>query len=103
MTDQALTVLCRTPTLDKKPTSIPVWKFEALSKSIRDILKSAGSGGVLFADLPDLVRAQLSQEDLLNLGSVSWHVTTVKLELEVRGEIMRSRGAGKQRLYIKSE
>lgn len=34
-------------------------------------------------------------------GSVSWYVTTVKLDLEARGEIERVAGAGPQQLRLK--
>ena len=45
--------------------------------------------GVAFQDLPRLVGRQMSASDLKQLGSLGWYVTTVKLELEVRGEIER--------------
>jgi hypothetical protein len=55
---------------------------------------------VRFADLPDLVRDRLSEEDKGRLGSIGWNVTTVKLEMEVRGEIIRFEGKGPQRLIL---
>ena len=54
-----------------------------------------------FQKLPALVKKQLSRKDLTELGSVGWFTTTVKLELEVRGEICRVDGVSPQRLLRK--
>ena len=54
--------------------------------------------GVLFTDLTGLVKAHLSPDNLAELGTPMWYVTTVKLELEVRGEIRRVKDATPQRL-----
>ena len=54
--------------------------------------------GILFKDLPAAVREHLPIEKLAQLGSVSWHVTTVKLDLEARGLIERIPGSKPQRL-----
>jgi len=90
-------VECRTPTKGKKPTRIDAWKFDAMRKAIlRAVPKS--SAGVLFSALPKLVKKQLTKRQLDELGSVSWYTTTVKLELEVRGEIERVPGKTPQRL-----
>lgn len=45
------------------------------------------------AKLPHLLAAALTPERRANLGSVGWYATTVKLALEVRGEIRRVPGA----------
>jgi hypothetical protein len=50
------------------------------------------------SDLPGLVAAALTPEEREQLGSVGWYTATVKLELEVRGEIRRVPGASPQRL-----
>jgi hypothetical protein len=55
-------------------------------------------GGVAFRDLPRLVEGQLPAGILERIGSVTWYVTTVKLDLEARGEIERVSGSRPQRL-----
>ncbi len=52
----------------------------------------------MFKELSKHVENTLSKEDRKNLGSVAWYTTTVKLDLEVRGEIKRIEGANPQRL-----
>ncbi len=58
------------------------------------------TGEVRFAELPDLVRERLTEDDKDRLGSIGWNVTTVKLEMEVRGEVIRLEGKGPQRLVL---
>jgi len=58
----------------------------------------ADEHGVAFVQLPELVEGQLSPNDLENLGSVSWYTTTIKLDLEVKGDIERIPGSNTQRL-----
>ena len=81
-------VVCHTPTPGKKPTRIHRWKYDLLRGVILDIL--AGSAdGVQFRSLPSLIEARLSPEQRASLGSVSWYTTTVKLDMEVKGDIER--------------
>ena len=75
-------------------TNIPAWKFDAL----RDAILAICVEETVFTDLFKLVPPQLTEEQLTKLGSINWHVTTVKLELEVRGEITRVPGAKPQKL-----
>lgn len=91
------TVICRTPTPGKQPTRIDRWKFELVRSAILKVLP-VDDAGVEFRQLTGLVETQLTPDDLKRLGSVGWYTTTVKLELEVRGEIERLPGAGVQRL-----
>ena len=49
-------------------------------------------------ELPDLVAAEIAPERLSELGSVGWYITTVKLDLEVKGKIVRVQGVSPQRL-----
>ena len=87
MTDDTR-VVCHTPTPGKKPTRIHRWKYDLLRRIILDIL--AGSAdGVQFRSLPGLIEERLSPEQQANLGSVSWYTTTVKLDMEVKGDIER--------------
>jgi hypothetical protein len=52
--------------------------------------------GIPFKDLPKLVREHLGVEEAEQIGSISWYTTTIKLEMEVRGEICRSEQPGHQ-------
>ena len=86
-------VECRTPNKDRPGTTrIPKWKFDVVSKAIKTILRRERS--VAFKELPALVQKILTKEEIENLGSLGWHVTTVKLEMEVRGDIVRLEGKG---------
>lgn len=80
--------ICNTPTPGKKPTSIPTWKFTAVRAAILDVVPLEGPG-VAAKDLPGLVARRLSKDVRDRLGSVSWHTTTVKLQMEVAGELRR--------------
>ena len=92
-------IVCQTPTPGKKPTRIHKWKYDLLRAIITDIV--AGSpDGVEFRGLPGLIEAHLSPEQLTNLGSVSWYTTCVKLDMEVRGDIVRVADARPRRLRL---
>ena len=97
MKTEAQKVLCHTPTPGKKPTRIDAWKYNLIREAILAILP-ADETGVVFMELPELIEAQLSEEDKSRLGSVGWYTTTVKLDLEVKGEIARIPGSKPQRL-----
>lgn len=80
-------VLCRTPT-GGVPKSIERTKYDPVRRAILNILKSQPDG-VLFSELTELVSQNLSEYEKQNIGNVYWYVTTVKLDLEVKGEIRR--------------
>ncbi len=88
---------CRTPNADGV-TNIPTWKFEVLRAEILTLVDAAGATGLPFQGLSEAVRDRLNKDVLNRLGSVGWHVTCVKLELEVAGEITRVAGKSPQRL-----
>lgn len=92
--------LCRTPTPDRKPTRIPSWKYEAVAQAIRAALEEAGEQGVLFAELRGKAVAHFGKGVAGRIGSIGWHVTTVKLEMEVRGELVRKKTSRGQRLFL---
>lgn len=92
-------VVCETPTPGKKPTRIHKWKYDLLRRIILDIL-SDSVDGVEFRGLSSFIDARLSTEQRSNLGSVSWYTTTVKLDMEVKGDIERVPGAKPQRLRV---
>lgn len=92
-------IACRTPTEGRDGvTRIPAWKYHLVRKAILHAVESAGPDGLPLAQLVAAVKARLSQGDLARLGSLGWHCTTVKLEMEVAGEIARAPGKGAQRL-----
>lgn len=94
-------VPCRTPAKGRDGvTNIPRWKFDLMRTHILAILGQAGPKGFAFADLSAAVGARLLDDERRALGSIGWHVTTVKLELEVAGEVLRIAGPGPQRLAL---
>jgi len=90
-------IVCATPTPGKKAKRIDRWKYEAVRKAILAALPRGGEG-MLFEDLPDQVERRLSADERAWLGVVKWYTATVKLALEVRGEIVRVPGSKPQRL-----
>jgi len=92
-------ITCYTPTKGRDGgTSIPRWKYDCVRRAILTILEESESGYIAFKDLPAAVEMQLSTNQLAKLGSLGWHVTTVKLNMEVEGEIIRVAGVKPQRL-----
>jgi hypothetical protein len=73
------------------------WKYEAVRRAILNALPMA-EPGLPFRDLTGAVRDRLGEDELGTLGSASWYVITVKLDLEARGEVSRLPGGGPQRL-----
>ncbi len=80
--------ICHTPTPGKQPTSIPTWKYQAIRQAILSVMPDQAPG-IAAKDLPDLVAAELDAATRSKLGSVTWHTTTVKLHMEVEGELSR--------------
>ncbi len=97
MTKTAGKILCLTPTPGKQGTRIDRWKYETLRRAIRRAVPR-NKTGVEFRRLAALVRQQLAADELQAIGSLPWYTTTVKLHLEVIGEIERVPGAQPQRL-----
>ena len=94
-------VACRTPAKGRDGvTNIPRWKYEAVRDAILTVLNEAGSDGFLFKDLSKAVGDHLTDEQRAQLGSLGWHTTTVKLNMEVEGEIRRMEGVSPQRLTL---
>jgi hypothetical protein len=85
------------PDPTKKGVRIEGWKYHAVRRAILQALPESGPG-LPFKELSGRVRDALSKDDLASLGSVSWYATTVKLDLEARGEVERVPGAKPQRL-----
>ena len=85
------------PNPEKSGPRIHRWKYDAVRRAILNALPTA-EPGFRFRDLTGAVRDRLGEDELGALGSASWYVVTVKLDLEARGEISRLPGAGPQRL-----
>ena len=96
-TDERIT--CHTPTPGKKPTRIHKWKYDLLRGIILEVL-AGNADGVEFRSLPSLIDARLTAEQKTILGSVSWYTTTVKLDMEVKGDIERVPRTSPQRLRL---
>jgi hypothetical protein len=94
--DEPRTV-CRSPTPGAQPTRIPSWKFTCVREAILAAVPPE-LPGMPAKDLYEEVRRRLAREELDRLGALRWHVTTVKLELEVAGEIARVPGVRPQHL-----
>ncbi len=92
-------ITCHTPTPGKKPTRIHRWKYDLLRDIILDIL-TGSADGVEFRALPSLIEERLGAEQKASLGSVSWYTTTVKIDMEVKGDIVRVPDAKPQRLRL---
>ncbi len=94
-------VSCQNPDPEKQGTRIPRWKYELVSDAIFSALNKRPEG-FPFRDLPTYVRSCLTRDDAEELGSVSWHTTVVKLDLEARGTIERIPGSTPQLLRVSS-
>lgn len=92
-------VMCLTPTPGKQGTRIDRWKYDTLRRAIRKAVPK-NKAGVEFVKLPELVRTFLAGDELKKLGSLMWYVTTVKLHLEVTGEIERVPHSKPQRVRL---
>ena len=89
------------PDPEKAGVRILRWKYDSVKKAILEVVPRK-EPGIPFKELPGKVRSALSPDHLAGLGSVSWYTTTVKLDLEARGEIARVKGARPQRLVRSS-
>lgn len=81
---------CRTPN-GGASTNIPSWKYDVSREIILELL--AEHGKLPFSKLAALAKlkleACLEADQLKAYGSVGWVTTTVKLEMEVAGDIRR--------------
>lgn len=83
-------IACFTPTKGRSgSTNIPRWKYECIRRAILNVLSESSDGQILFKHLAEHVQEKLTSNQLAKLGSVKWHVTTVKLNMEVEGELER--------------
>ena len=83
------------PDPEKSGVRISQGKYEIIRNAILKAIKSRGT--LMFNDLLKEVNQELEASFE---GSVSWYVTTVKLDLEARGEIERIPGSSPQNLQL---
>jgi hypothetical protein len=94
-------IACRTPAKGRDGvTNIPRWKYDAVRAAILDIVHEAGDEGAAFRDLKDAVGKRMPQDMLDRLGSLGWHVTVVKLNMEVEGQLRRVPKVTPQRIVL---
>jgi hypothetical protein len=79
----------------KQGVNISRAKYDQIRKAILDAIAAAGE--LPFKELPKAVEMNL---DAPFDGSLSWYVTTVKLDLEARDLIERIPGSRPQRLRL---
>lgn len=79
----------------KQGVNISRAKYDTIREAI--LKAAAKEGEIRFKDLPAAVEEELQRPFD---GSLSWYVTTVKLDLEARGLIERVPGSSPQRLRL---
>lgn len=84
------------PQKGKQGVNISRSKYEMVRQAILDAIRSQGT--ITFQGLVSLVDYNLRNRFE---GSISWYVTTVKLDLEARGIIERIPGRGEQKITLK--
>ena len=76
----------------KTGVNIDRQKYDVVREAILEAVRT--NGAITFSDLTTEVRSRL---EATFAGSISWYVTTVKLDLEARGEIVHLQKSGPQR------
>jgi len=94
-------VECRTPAVGRDGiTRIPRWKYQAVRTAILAAMAEQNGGAIGFNELRNLAKTHMQKPALDKLGSWGWHFTTVKLNMEVEGEIIRAAGKTPQQLTL---
>jgi len=91
-------ILTLHPEEDKQGVNISRSKYEMIRQAILNAIRSQGS--ISFKGLVSLIEYNLRNRFE---GSIPWYVTTIKLDLEARGEIERVPGQGEQMLRLKKK
>ena len=92
---------CRTPTSGREGvTRIPLWKYELVRAAIIQTFAQSQEVQVQFSDLRTQAKMHLPADKVAELGSWGWHLTTVKLNMEVLGELTRVADVTPQRLIL---
>ena len=88
-------ILTLHPEEGKQGVNISRAKYEMIRQAILKAIRSQGS--ISFQGLVSLIDYNLRNRFE---GSIPWYVTTVKLDLEARGEIERVPGSKEQHLRL---
>ena len=92
----------RVPILNPKPGTKPVRisapRYYDLKGAMLRRLGECGQG-IAFADLADACADSL-QTTLWDGASLSWYVTSIKLDLEARGLVYRTSRRGRQQVHL---
>jgi len=88
-------LLTRHPDPAKHGVRISKVKYDVIRQTILEILRA--NSEPTFTELADAAKERLEGEFD---GSISWYVTTVKLDLEARNEIQRVPKTKPQRLRV---
>ena len=79
----------------KQGVNISRAKYDTIHTAVLNVVEEQGE--IRFKDLPTAVEAEL--EEPFD-GSLTWYITTIKLDLEARGLIERVPGSSPQRLRL---
>ena len=93
----AETIYAKNPDPTKQGTTIDLHKYTQIKAAILHVVDAHGQ--VHFRDLPKFVEDQFRETFE---GSISWYVTTVKLDLEARGILERVPNSRPQQLRRRS-
>lgn len=92
---------CRSPSVGRNGvTCIASWKYEVVRKAILSVMTTTEKESLGFNELRGLAKARVRDEVLSDLGSWGWYFTTVKLNMEVQGELKRLQGVSPQQLIL---
>ena len=89
-------ILTLHPEEDKQGVNISRAKYDMIRQAILNAIRSQGT--ISYKGLVSLIDYNLRNRFE---GSISWYVTTVKLDMEARGEIERIPGRKEQELRLK--
>ena len=89
-------ILTLHPEEGKQGVNISRAKYDMIRQAILNAIRSQGT--ITFKGLVSLIDYNLRNRFE---GSIPWYVTTVKLDMEARGEIERIPGKGGQMLRLK--
>ena len=91
-------ILTLHPEEGKHSVNISRSKYDMIRQAILNAIRSQGT--ISFKGLVSLVEYNLRHRFE---GSIPWYVTTVKLDMEARGEIERIPGSGEQKIRLKKK
>ena len=90
-------VQCQSKDRAGQPNSMEKWRYDLLHEAIMNVVP-ADDIGIMFKQLVPAVRANLSKENRRRITTLHHDVTTVKLDMEFRGELERIAGVRPQYL-----